>query len=210
MEARVEPDMKARIVQAATRLFAENGFDGTSIQAVAEVVGIRKPSLLWHFPSKEDLRRAVLEDLLVHWRDELPRALFAAQSSHGRLEAVLHAMIDYFEGEPHRARLLVREMLDRPAAMRAMFSEHLQPWTSVLGEYIRMGQEGGRVHEDLDPESYVIQVVTMAVGTVATGNVTAAMLGATWQDPVRSQLDELRRIARTALFKPRTPETRSP
>ena len=205
MEARVEPDMKAKIVQAATRLFAEHGFDKTSIQEIAESVGIRKPSLLWHFPSKEDLRRAVLEDLLVHWKDELPRVLMAAQNSKGRLEGVLHAMIDYFEGEPNRARVLVREMLDRPAAMRAMFREHLQPWTNVLSEYIRMGQEAGRVHDDLDPESYVIQVVTMAVGTVATGDVTAAMLGATWADPVKAQIAELRRIARTSMFKPRTP-----
>jgi AcrR family transcriptional regulator len=204
VEAHAEPDMKERIVSAATRLFAERGFDGTSVQAIAEAVGIRKPSLLWHFPSKEDLRRAVLENLLEHWRDELPRLLMAAQTGKGRLEAVLHALIDYFEGEPDRARLLVREMLDRPAAMKALFTEHLQPWTNVLGEYIRMGQEAGRVREDLDPEAYVIQVVTMAVGSVATGEVAAAMLGTTWKDPVHSQLGELRRIARTALFKPRS------
>src|SRR5690606_26630418 len=159
---------------AATRLFAEHGVDGTSVQAVSDAVGIKKPSLLWHFASKEELRQAVLEQLLVHWKDELPRVLFEAQSSVGRLDAVLHALIEYFVGEPQRARLLVREMLDRPDAMRALFARHLQPWTNLLTDYIRMGQEGGRVRPDLDPESFVIQVVTMSVGTVATGDVTAA------------------------------------
>ncbi len=204
MESAVEPDMKTRIVDAATRLFAEHGVDGTSVQAISEAVGIKKPSLLWHFASKEELRQAVLEQLLVHWKDELPRVLMAAQSSVGRLDAVLHALIEYFVGEPRRARLLVREMLDRPDAMRALFRRHLQPWTTLLTDTIRLGQEGGRVRPDLDPESFVIQVVTMAVGTVATGDVTAAMLGATWEDPVQAQLDELMRMARAALFLPRT------
>ena len=199
----VEPDMKVRIVQAATRLFAERGFDGTSVQAIADAVGIRKPSLLWHFPSKDDLRQAVLEQLLVYWKDELPRVLHEAQSSVGRLDAVLHALIGFFVGEPNRARLLVREMLDRPEAMRQLFRQHLQPWTNLITDYIRMAQEAGRVHPDLDPESFAIQVVTMAVGTVATGDVTAAMLGASWTDPVQAQLDELLRIARAALFLPR-------
>ena len=195
--------MKERIVDEATRLFADLGFDGTSVQSIAEAVGIRKPSLLYHYPSKEMLRQAVLERMLVHWKDDLPRVLSAAQSSGGRLDAALTAMISFFLDRPDRARLLVREMLDRPVAMRQLFHEHLQPWTTLVTDYIRMGQEGGRVHEDLDPEAYVIQVVTMAVGAVSTGSVAAAMLGAEHDDPVDAQVQELVRIARCALFKPR-------
>ncbi|MBW1878853.1 MAG: TetR/AcrR family transcriptional regulator [Deltaproteobacteria bacterium] len=202
-EAAVSTHMKDRIIQAATRLFADQGFAATSVQAIADAVGIRKPSLLYHFGSKEELRQAVLENMLLHWKEDLPRVLAAAQRGRDRLNAVLTAMIDFFIEEPHRAKLLVREMLDRPDAMRKLFRKHLHPWTSLLTDYIRMGQEAGRVHLDLDPESYVIQVVTMAVGTVATGNVTAAMLGATWAEPVESQIKELVRIARCALFTPR-------
>jgi len=202
-EVQVSNQMKDRIIQAATRLFADQGFAATSVQAIADAVGIRKPSLLYHFESKEELRRVVLENMLLHWKDDLPRVLAAAQRGRDRLDAVLTATTSFFIQEPHRARLLVREMLDRPDAMRDLFREHLRPWTNVLTDYIRMGQESGRVHLDLDPESYVIQVVTMAVGTVATGDVTAAMLGATWAEPVESQIKELVRIARCALFKPR-------
>ena len=65
--------MRAQILIAATRLFAQKGLDGTSLQDVADVVGVRKPSLLWHFRSKEELHRSVLDGLLSRWNEALPR-----------------------------------------------------------------------------------------------------------------------------------------
>ena len=42
-------DVRSEIPYTATRLFAAKGFDGTSLEATAEAVGVRKPSLLYHF-----------------------------------------------------------------------------------------------------------------------------------------------------------------
>ena len=56
-------DVRSEILRTATRLFAAKGFDGTSLKDIADAGGIRKPSLLYHFPSKEQLRLAVLEQL---------------------------------------------------------------------------------------------------------------------------------------------------
>ena len=201
----VKIDVKSRIIQEATRLFATVGFNGTSVQAVAEAVGIRKPSLLYHFPSKDQLRTEVIEELLSHWTREFPRMMHSATSGTDRLNAALTALIGFFQEDRNRARLFVRETLDRPQAVRELLHQHLGPWTRMLTDYIRLGQDSGVVHKDLDPESYIIEVVLMTLCTTAAGSVTAAILDSEAVPSVESQLREVTRIARCALFVPRPP-----
>ena len=45
---------KEKILDAALTLFAENGYDGTSVEQIANIVGIKAPSLYKHYKSKED------------------------------------------------------------------------------------------------------------------------------------------------------------
>ncbi len=54
---------RARVIEVATRLFAEHGYDGTSIEAVQAGSEISRGSLYHHFPGKEALFWAVLEEV---------------------------------------------------------------------------------------------------------------------------------------------------
>lgn len=54
---------RAHLIEVATRLFATQGYDGTSIEAVLAETGVSRGSLYHHFPGKEALFLAVLEDL---------------------------------------------------------------------------------------------------------------------------------------------------
>lgn len=189
------------ILQAATRLFAERGYAGTSLAAVAEAAGMRAPSLLYHFASKELLRDAVLDDLLARWKDVLPRVLTAATTGRDRFDGVIGEVVRFFEADPARARLLLRESLDRPDAVRLLIATHLAPWMALLCEFIALGQTEGRVHADLDPPAYVTEVVLLAVAHHALAAVTPAI------DPSPAfqsrRAAEFRRLCNAALYRPR-------
>ena len=61
---------KGRILDAALTLFAENGYDGTSVEQIANIVGIKAPSLYKHYKGKEDILNALI-DSAETWYEEM-------------------------------------------------------------------------------------------------------------------------------------------
>lgn len=204
-------DMRQQILGEATRLFAARGYDGTSLKDIADGVGIRKPSLLYHFKSKVELRRGVLDQLLAHWQDVLPRLLLAATSGLRRFDAITRELVTFFTDSPDRARLLMREALDRPEELRESIVVHMSPWVKVVCDNIRTGQERGMIHPDVDPEAYVTHVIALVISSVATFDTVGAVLhpgndgqGNDGQQQQQARhVAELLRVARSSLFLPR-------
>lgn len=193
-------DIKQQILEEAVRRFAAKGYDGASIQSIADAVGVTKQSVLYHFPTKKQLHGCVVDLLLQHWEDELPRLLAAEFGGQDRFSSTLRAVIAFFMADEHRARLTIREMLDRPAALRAVMEERLAPWTRLLGDYIRMGQRSGIVRADVQPEAFIVQVMMMIVGFIAVGDVAAGLVRPIEPSDDDAGVSELVRIARQALY----------
>jgi AcrR family transcriptional regulator len=194
-------DVRAQILTQATRLFAEQGYDGTSVQQIADAVGIRKPSLLYHFKSKDELRENVLAEMLAHWNAVLPSLLLKA-STEERFDATMEALSEFFIEDPARARLFLRETLDRPEHMQAMLHEFVRPWIDLLGQQLERAKEQGLVQRKVDPQAYAFEVITMAVAGTAVIDTLQAIVP---NDPARGSARkrharELIRVARSSLY----------
>lgn len=191
---------RKRILEEAVRLFGEHGYEGTSLQTIAEAVGIRKQSLFHHFNSKAVLRHAVVMDLLGHWQKELPRLLAEASSGYDRFSSTIEALVEFFLEDTNRAKVAIREMLDRPKEARALISEELKPWITLVVNYINAGQKSGIIKKDVAPESFILLVMMMSIGTVAVGSVVSAMTEADNDEAIESMIHEMVRVARDSFF----------
>ncbi|HVS28443.1 MAG TPA: helix-turn-helix domain-containing protein, partial [Solirubrobacteraceae bacterium] len=93
-------ERRATLVVAASELFAQRGYDHASLDELAARVGVTKPIVYRHFPSKKSL---YLELLAAH-RDELLSTLADAMTAPGtlakRVPAVTDAWFAYVEAHP--------------------------------------------------------------------------------------------------------------
>lgn len=86
-----------RILDAATEIAAERGYEGTSIGAVSAKCGLPASSIYWHFQDKDDLIAAVIERSFANWLNvwELPEDLLARdrlmEVAAGTAKAVLNS-----------------------------------------------------------------------------------------------------------------------
>ena len=57
--------LRRAILDTAANLFAEKGYLGTNLRAIADAMGMSRPGLYYHFPNKEKLLEAIIEELTM-------------------------------------------------------------------------------------------------------------------------------------------------
>lgn len=100
---------REKILEAATRVFAERGFDGTSFGDIAKVAGITRPVVYDHFGSKEELHLVLLERERDRILEHVKVQLVADDSPEERVYRALDAYFAYVETHPYAWRMLFRE-----------------------------------------------------------------------------------------------------
>ncbi|MFT6396704.1 MAG: AcrR family transcriptional regulator [Bradymonadia bacterium] len=190
---------RQKILGHAMRRFAQDGYANTALADVAADSEITRSAVLYHFESKERLRQQVLGDVIDRWKSRLPKLMMTTESGEGRFEAIAWEVVHFFTEDVNRARLVVREMLDRPAEMReALFSE-LGEFMELVTAALKLGQESGVIRADIEPASAVMQATHLLVGGLASFDVLGVFSGDD-DEAFERYVTELVRFARAALF----------
>ncbi|MEM6289621.1 MAG: TetR/AcrR family transcriptional regulator [Myxococcota bacterium] len=119
----VKTSTPQRVLQAAEMVFADQGFGPAKLADIAEKAGIRRPSLLYHFKSKEELYQATVQRAFTNLGAALMAAMQASGSFEERLLDTAERYAAFLANNRHVARIVLRELLD---------SEGPGPGTEIL------------------------------------------------------------------------------
>jgi AcrR family transcriptional regulator len=141
------PDSRHRFVDAAIRLFARRSFAGTSLQMIADEVGVTKSAVHHHFRTREELLAAVVEPLAGELRAAVAAAE-AQRSRRARAERMLIGFIDIVI----RHRVLVPVLAGDPGAIEIVRS--FADWSDLAERMLTLLADvdpgvGGRIKADL-------------------------------------------------------------
>jgi len=160
-EGRRTGDRRQAILDAATRLFAERGFTGVSVQEIADAAGTHKTTVLYHFDTKDALHEAVLAQALGRIA-EIQRQFFAGPIVRERVAFLIDQIQAFYAEHPALARLLQRELLD-PDGGDAYLRLFVDPIYVPAMESVQRAVDRGLVRP-IDPALFIHDTHVALVG----------------------------------------------
>jgi TetR/AcrR family transcriptional regulator len=141
------------ILKAATALFADEGFEGASVAAIADRAGVCKANVFHHYPTKEDLYFAVIKEATAAHADYAEDLFRAPGNSADKVRKLVNFEIRYNLADSQRARLLLREISDSSHRLRGkkLARTVFQRNFSAVVSIFEQGRQRGEFHSTLDP-----------------------------------------------------------
>jgi len=186
---------RARLIQVAKRLYQEHGSDHVTVRRIAAAAKIEAGSIYYHFSSRDEIMRAVLESGVGGARHEVLQAIAeaGAQSSPlDRLRAALGAHLKYTLREHFSSRL--KSIRRLPKRLRDRHMQQEREYAAIFAGLLEEAHKKGLLRPGFD-----LSVVRMLV-------LGALTWVAEWYDPDGSMAaddvaDELMRVVTQGIAK---------
>jgi AcrR family transcriptional regulator len=174
-----------RIVDAAAKLFAERGYEGTTTTEVARAAGIGTGSLFLYVPTKEHLLVAVFRDQVDAAWQLAASGIDPAQPFQVQIESLLFSVIDFCEQSPELLSMYVKVLPFISEPLRAEAGESLRTHRRLMEEVI-----GAAIENRLLQRNVPIATLAANLDALFTHHLRRRVAGSTTAAECRSEFSD--------------------
>ena len=183
------------LYEHATRLFAERGFAGTSLQDIADALGITRPALYYYVKSKDELLAKLVTEVTNGPLAELSELVARAELDPvQRLRGIVEIIVGRRATQPARFRLLIRSEAELPAELTTAYDDSRRAVLKTIAGVIEDGVRAGRFRP-VDPR-------VAALGVLGMCNWVAWWFHPGGRDSPEDVIEQLADMAVAALQRP--------
>ena len=160
---------RAEIIDAAEKLFYQKGFDGVTMDEIADAVELSKGSLYVYFRSKDSLFFAIVDRVHRDYYRQFMENLDESASGGEQIRSMIRCLVDFTRDH--------REYNDMARTVGPLIWARMNPeyeqvlaensiaYNNWLNEAIRKGMEDGSVRRDLDPAlfGFYISLISLSI-----------------------------------------------
>lgn len=143
---------REELVEIACRVFAEKGFEGATLQDIADEFGVLKGSLFHYIQSKDDLLYEIIEGVYLGAEDEIWSIAGGSGTAVSRLRELIIAYVRYITDHQPAVTVWLHDLTALDPARRRMIRKYEEHDRRRLVDLVTEAQQEGGIAADADPQ----------------------------------------------------------
>ena len=150
-----------RILDTATEIFSESGFEGARVDEIAKRAGVNKATIYYHIGDKEALYARVIHDLFGNAAEQVNQNIKAAMSPQDKLKKYIQTIAGIVDRYPEIAAIMLREQASGGKSLPEVVTRDIAGIVGVITDILNEGVEQGIF---IETEPFIVHL--MIIGAI--------------------------------------------
>ncbi|MBW2189483.1 MAG: TetR family transcriptional regulator [Deltaproteobacteria bacterium] len=145
------PDKRARILKAAIKVFAKNGFYATRVSEIAKAAGVADGTIYLYFKNKDDVLVTIFEEGIERLLTILREVAESEEPFENRIQRIIELQLGLMEEQRDLAEVITVNLRQSSRLLKQYATPLFMQYIDVIADVVRDGQEEGTFRKDLNP-----------------------------------------------------------
>lgn len=145
------PNKRERILKAAIKVFAKNGFYATRVSEIAKAASVADGTLYLYFKNKDDVLVTIFEEGIERLLTILREVAESEEPFENRIQRIIELQLGLMEGQRDLAEVITVNLRQSSRLLKQYATPLFMQYIDVIADVVRAGQEEGTFRKDLNP-----------------------------------------------------------